>query len=239
MESRLSNALAAQHRRIDPGRWSDVYVVGDVHGCPDALDALVNEAGIGDDDLLVFVGDLVRKGPDSAGVVARVREAENALSVRGNNEEKLLRGEKALPELDGTEMRWLRSLPVAISWATGPGYGAGLVVHGGVDPRMPLGDHTVDDLQTARCLDPGGGYEGPFWYDSYEGPPRVFFGHTVLSDPLLHEWAVGLDTGYVYGGALTAYRLGDGTVHQVEPDRTEVERADAKVVSTGPGGADD
>ena len=176
MESRLSDAIAAQHRRIDPGRWDEVYVIGDVHGCPDALDALVDEAGIGDEDLLVFVGDLVRKGPDSASVVTRVRAAENALSVRGNNEEKLLRGERTLPELDEADMEWLRSRPVAISWGPGSGYDAGLVVHGGVDPRMPLAAHTVDDLQTARCLDPDGGYDGPFWYDSYEGPPRVFFG---------------------------------------------------------------
>lgn len=237
MESRLSDAIAAQHRRIDPGRWDEVYVIGDVHGCPAALDALVDEAGIGDEDLLVFVGDLVRKGPDSASVVTRVREAENALSVRGNNEEKLLRGERTLPELDEADMEWLRSLPVAISWGPGPGHDAGLVVHGGVDPRVPLAAHTVDDLQTTRCLDPDGGYDGPFWYDSYEGPPRVFFGHTVLSDPLCSEWAVGLDTGYVYGGSLTAYRLGDGAVHRVEPGRTEVERAEAKIVSTGPGDA--
>jgi len=232
MELTLSEALAAQHRRIDPTRWDEVYVVGDLHGCPAALDSLVDDVGITDDDLLVFVGDLVRKGPDSAGVIERVRGAPNALSVRGNNEEKLLRGDATLPELDAADLQWLRSLPVAISWAGGSGYGQGLVVHGGVDPRRPLEEHAVGDLQTMRCLGSDSGYQGPFWYDSYEGPPRVFFGHTVHSHPLVDDWAVGLDTGYVYGGALTAYQLGEGTIHQVKPDRTRVERADAKIVPT-------
>ena len=217
------------HLDIDLDEYDRAYVVGDVHGCPEPLDRLLSRLEVTDDDLVAFVGDLVRKGPDSASVVERVRNADNMFSVRGNNEEKLLRGEKSLASLSGDDLAWIESLPVAIT------VGENLIVHGGVDPRMPLAAHTVDDLQTARCLDPDGGYDGPFWYDSYEGPPRVFFGHTVLSDPLCSEWAVGLDTGYVYGGSLTAYRLGDGTVHRVEPGRTEVERAEAKIVSTGPG----
>lgn len=51
----------------------------------------------------------------------------------------------------------------------------------------------------------GDGYDGPFWFETYEGPPRVFFGHTVLEEPFEREWTVGLDTGCVYGGTVTAY----------------------------------
>jgi serine/threonine protein phosphatase 1 len=80
-----------------------------------------------------------------------------------------------------------------------------MVVHGGVDPRRPLAEHTVEQLLTMRSVPPGNGYDGPFWFESYEGPPRVLFGHTVLAEPLVTDWAVGLDTGCVYGGRLTAY----------------------------------
>ena len=218
--------VADQHRRIDPTEWDDVYVVGDVHGCRETLDQLVGAVDMSADDLFVFVGDLVRKGPDSAGVVERVRAAENMLSVRGNNEEQVLRGEATLPELDEAAREWIRSLPVAISWD------GALVVHGGVYPDVPLAEHTVDDLQTARATVPGGGYDGPFWYDSYEGPPRVFFGHTVLEEPLVRAWSVGLDTGCVYGGSLTAYRLGDDSIHRVPAQQTGLERPDSKVAST-------
>ncbi|MGQ4556540.1 metallophosphoesterase [Halobellus sp. GM3] len=218
--------VAAQHRRVDLSEWEDVYVIGDVHGCDATLERLIEAVGVTDDDLLLFVGDLVRKGPASAAVIERVRGADNMLAVRGNNEEKLLRGEKSLPGLDRSALTWLRSLPVAISWD------GGLVVHGGVDPSQPLSEHTVDDFQTMRSPASGDGYDGPFWYEAYEAPPRVFFGHTVLENPIVTESAVGLDTGCVYGGSLTAYRLGDGAVHSVPARREGVDRPAAKVVST-------
>jgi serine/threonine protein phosphatase 1 len=212
------------HRRLDLADWDDVYVVGDVHGCRRELDALVERLGVTADDLLVFVGDLVRKGPDNRGVVDFVREAPNAVSVRGNNEEKLLRGEASLDDLDDDDVTWIASLPVAVSWE------GALVVHGGVDPRKPLADHSVDDLQNTRSLASAGGYDRPFWFEEYDGPETVFFGHTPLAAPAAHDRAIGLDTGCVYGGALTAYDWYRDAFVRVDTDRTVQERADSKFV---------
>jgi serine/threonine protein phosphatase 1 len=213
------------HRQLELSDWDDVYVFGDVHGCLEPFERLLSTLDVTDDDLVVIVGDLVRKGPDSAGVVDRVRNAENIFSVRGNNEEKLLRGEKTVEGIDGPELEWLRSLPVAIHWD------GGLVVHGGVDPREPLAAHTIDDLQNTRSLAPDGGYESPFWYERHEGPPRVFFGHTVLESPVDREWAVGLDTGCVYGGDLTAYDVRRETFHSVPGRHDSVTRSSSKIVT--------
>ncbi|MDB2223251.1 metallophosphoesterase family protein [Halorubrum ezzemoulense] len=212
------------HLDIDLDEYDRAYVVGDVHGCPEPLDRLLSRLEVTDDDLVAFVGDLVRKGPDSASVVERVRNADNMFSVRGNNEEKLLRGEKSLASLSGDDLAWIESLPVAIT------VGENLIVHGGVDPRKPLAEHTIDDLQNTRSLAPGGSYDPPYWYEEYAGPPRVFFGHTVLDEPVRSEWAVGLDTGCVYGGALTAYDLRAETVTAVPALRDGVGRSDAKIV---------
>ena len=212
------------HLDIDLDEYDRAYVVGDVHGCPEPLDRLLSRIEVTDDDLVAFVGDLVRKGPDSASVVERVRNADNMFSVRGNNEEKLLRGEKSLASLSGDDLAWIESLPVAIT------VGENLIVHGGVDPRKPLAEHTIDDLQNTRSLAPGGSYDPPYWYEEYAGPPRVFFGHTVLDEPVRSEWAVGLDTGCVYGGALTAYDLRAETVTAVPSLRDGVGRSDAKIV---------
>jgi serine/threonine protein phosphatase 1 len=222
--SGLDAALGEKHRRIDADAWANVYVVGDVHGCLTELDALLDRLAPGRDELVVFVGDLVRKGPDSAGVVERVRAAPNFVTVRGNNEEKLLRGETALDELDEADLAWLGAQPVAISWD------GGVVVHAGVDPRKPLVQHTVDDFETVRELgsEP---YEPPFWFDAYEGTERVFFGHTPLDRPLCRERAVGLDTGCVYGGELTAYDCGSDRFVSLAPDRTVRERAARKFVT--------
>ncbi|WP_121743413.1 metallophosphoesterase family protein [Natronorubrum halophilum] len=185
-------------RHIDLEEYGDLYVVGDVHGCLEALEALLSKLELDDDDLVIFVGDLLRKGPASGAVLDRVRRSPQLVSVRGNNEQKLLDGTASLETLDSDDLEYLETLPTAISWD------GGLVVHGGVDPNRPLSSHSSDSLLTMRAPD-GDGYDGPFWFDEYEGEPRVFFGHTVLSQPLDREWAIGLDTGCVYGGSLTAY----------------------------------
>lgn len=218
----FNRAVAAQHRRVDATNWDDIYVVGDVHGCRADLDVLLSKLELDTNDLVVFVGDLVCKGPDNHGVVTLVRDSPNMISVRGNNEEKIIRGETSVPDLTEADTMWLASLPVAISWE---GY---LAVHAGVDPRKSLTEHTVDDLQTMRSLAPGGSYDAPFWFDYYEGPERVVFGHTVLERPLVDTYSIGLDTGCVYGGALTAYDCTRDRSVSVEANQTVKERSDEK-----------
>ena len=223
-----AGALAAvrdSHHRIEADQWDDIYVVGDVHGCLSAFERLVDRIGLDEDTLAVVVGDLIRKGPNSHGVVEFVREHENVLSVRGNNEAKVIRGDKEVPGLTGEDRAYVESLPHAISWEDA------LVVHGGVDPRKGLGDHESDEFLTMRSLTPDGSYERPYWFEEYEDSPRVFFGHTVLAMPYESPGAVGLDTGCVYGCELTAYRVGTGEFVTVTPEETYQERSADSIVS--------
>jgi serine/threonine protein phosphatase 1 len=223
-DDQFHESVAPRHRRIDASAWEEIYVVGDVHGCRRELEDLLARLSPGEDDLVLFVGDLVRKGPDSAGVVALVRSRENVLSIRGNNEDKLIHDRKTLATLDEADLSYLESLPVAVSWSDA------LAVHGGIDPRRPLAEQDVDDLLTCRAVPPENGYDGPFWFETYEGPPRAFFGHTVLEDPVVSEWAVGLDTGCVYGGALTAYDYYGDELVSVPARETYRDRADEKII---------
>ena len=220
---RFSDAVEPRHERLDLDGHDRVYIVGDVHGSRSALERLLARLAPTADDLVVFVGDLVRKGPDSPGVVDLVREDPRLVSVRGNNEQKIVRGDKRPAWLRDGDRAYFESLPVVLSFADA------LVVHGGVDPSRPLADHAVDELLTMRAPH-GNGYDGPFWYDSYDGPYRVFFGHTVHDAPLERAHAVGLDTGCVYGGTLTAYDYRTDEFVAVSPTTTHQERARSKVV---------
>lgn len=78
-------------------------IIGDIHGEHDALLRVLNALGYDDAGRhpqgrsLVFVGDLCDRGPDSPGVVARVRrlvEAGRAVMILGNHELNLLRGDR-------------------------------------------------------------------------------------------------------------------------------------------------
>jgi len=220
----FSTAIEAQHRRIDRSNYRNVYVVGDVHGCRGALDALLAKLDPAAEDLVVLVGDLVRRGPDSAGVIERVRSTPNVVSIRGNNEEKIVHGRRQLPELSVADVRWLRSRPLVLSWE------GTVVVHGGIDPREPRDALTVDDLQNTESVAADG--DGPpYWWERYDGPERVFFGHEVLERPLVGASAVGLDTGCVYGGRLTAYDCARDRTVSVAAPRAHRERAPEKFLS--------
>ncbi|WP_300974424.1 metallophosphoesterase [Sphingomonas sp. LHG3406-1] len=76
------------------------YVVGDVHGRLDLLDDLLVRIAADHGGrppahgLLAFVGDLIDRGPDSAGVIERIRTLKltgfRIVALAGNHEEVLL-----------------------------------------------------------------------------------------------------------------------------------------------------
>ncbi len=71
---------------------SRTIIVGDIHGMLPELIALLEQVRLTREDHLVSVGDLVDKGPESAGVVKHLRNLrENGFAVtlvQGNHEEK-------------------------------------------------------------------------------------------------------------------------------------------------------
>jgi hypothetical protein len=81
------------------------------------------------------------------------------------------------------------------------------VVHAGLVPGRAPRDLDPEDLVSLRRLEARG---RPYWYEVYQGPNLVLFGHTPASIPRVRRAngrlvALGLDTGCVYGGKLTAY----------------------------------
>jgi serine/threonine protein phosphatase 1 len=79
-----------------------------------------------------------------------------------------------------------------------------IFVHAGLRPAVPLAEQTLDDLLWIR---------DPFLQSTYDWGRRVIHGHTptdgLAPDILPHR--INVDTGAVYGGALTAIALPDCT----------------------------
>lgn len=72
----------------DEGR---IFVMGDIHGCIDEMNALIKKIDFQPEiDVLILAGDLVFRGKDSIGVIRRAKEL-NALCVRGNHDDKVIR----------------------------------------------------------------------------------------------------------------------------------------------------
>jgi diadenosine tetraphosphatase ApaH/serine/threonine PP2A family protein phosphatase len=183
------------------------------------LRALVQKAGVGADDRVVLVGDLVAKGPDSAGVVAWAREA-GAAAVLGNHDEHVLRARAGKPDakdhhlrvakaLHAADVEWLEALPLwlRVDFAGQPH----VVVHGGLVAGVAVEAQARDHLLAMRSVRPDGTpskkIEGTPWAVLWKGPEHAVFGHDAIRGLQQHAHATGLDTGCVYGGQLTALWL--------------------------------
>ncbi len=125
-----------------------ILLMGDVQGCCDALDRLLAETGFSPSrDRLVVLGDLVNRGPDSLGVLRRLRAMGDAATcLMGNHDLHLLAVAQGVRRAHRTDtlddildapdreawLEWVRSRPLATLEA------GWLCVHAGVVPAWDV-----------------------------------------------------------------------------------------------------
>lgn len=198
-------------------------VIGDVHGCVHELEELLDACQATSADSVVLVGDLVAKGPDSCGVLKLVRSV-GARAVRGNHDHAVLRWHEPIQQgtapprgtqhlniarqLDGDDWALLLSLPLMLPLPEQQT----IIVHGGLVPGIALNEQSADLLMNMRTLRADGtgsrrAEDGDLWGAHWPGPDLVVFGHHATAGLQRHAHAIGLDTGCVYGGRLTALIL--------------------------------
>jgi Calcineurin-like phosphoesterase len=217
-----------------------IYAVGDVHGCADRLEAL--HAAIAEDlarrpvaaPLLLHIGDYVDRGPDSAGVLARLLagptlpDEVEVVNLMGNHERTMLdalEGDRAA----GTDWLFQGGRPTLESY--------------GIDPDGPreawargLPATHLEFLRDLALQRAEGGYlfvhagirpgvplaaqvaedllriRQPFLYTEQDLGAVVVHGHTPVKAPVVRVNRIAIDTGAVFGGKLTAAVLEGETV---------------------------
>jgi hypothetical protein len=202
---------------------SRTILIGDVHGCAEELEALLEYVNWTPEDTVCFVGDLLARGPDGPGVLRIYRET-CARGVLGNHEDRLLEARAAraggaggprlspahealLVELSDEDWALLETWPLYLDL---PSHGI-RVVHAGVVPGVPISRQRRKDLLKMRALEPDGSattrWRERSWAQDYADEPHIVFGHNAVSGVQIHPHATGLDSGCVYGGRLTAMVL--------------------------------
>ncbi len=178
----------------------ETLFVGDIQGCALEFQDLLEVVRFDETrHRLALCGDLVNRGPDSAGVLALARRLP-ALTVIGNHEVALLAG-KRTPSLDTVRAQlgdslpgWLRWLEARPLFVREDGF---ILVHAGIAPGKRPEQCTREELTEIRTVD------GRPWFDSWPGPETVIFGHWAQRGKVDLPLCKGLDTGCVYGGRLT------------------------------------
>jgi serine/threonine protein phosphatase 1 len=210
-----------------------------VHGCNAQLAALHEAVA---DDLhrrpaatsrLIHIGDYVDRGPDSAGVVARLLNGPHidgmkVINLMGNHEHTMLAavsgdrpagtdwlyqgGRPALESYgidpEGPREAWIERIPPAhLAFLRGLSMqyrlGDYLFVHAGIRPGIPLDRQAHEDLLRIRQ---------PFLYTEQSFGVVVVHGHTPVKAPVIRANRIAIDTGAVFGGVLTCAVLENETI---------------------------
>lgn len=210
-----------------------ICAVGDVHGRLDLLDQLYGMIArhplieTAERRVLLHLGDYVDRGPDSKGVIDRVRKGLRgfeSISLMGNHEalmrdyldgkpesewwvEDGMGGAEALEsfgvdpqtasrDLDATRAKvgaetiaWLRTLK--LSYREGNYFFA----HAGVRPGVSIEKQVAEDLIWIRR---------EFTSSERDFGARVVHGHSPSPEPEIKRNRIGIDTGAVWTGHLTA-----------------------------------
>ncbi|GAA2009426.1 protein phosphatase [Nakamurella flavida] len=248
-------------RRDDHGPFD---AIGDVHGCLAELVELLDRLGYAvvrdgqgrpvdavhpQGRRVIFLGDLVDRGPDVVGVLRLamgMHRAGHALAVPGNHEHKLVRAlrgrdvqrthglAETLDQLDRESAEFRAEVA---QWCDGLvahlvlDDGKLVVAHAGL--KESYHNRASGRVRSFALYGDSTGETDEYglpvrypWAQDYRGAATVLYGHVPTLEP---EWVnntMCLDTGCVFGGRLTALRypereLVSVAAHQVwyEPTR--------------------
>ena len=201
----------------------DICVVGDIHGEYRLLEKLINSISNTIKDMqYVFVGDYIDRGPDSEGVLdflMELNKSESCVFLKGNHEQMCLDAHTdpygqsfyhwcsnggtqtlesfELNRIPDKYLEWMKGLETISATKD---Y---IFVHAGLRPGIPYDQQSIQDKIWIRDL---------FLDSNYDWGKLVIHGHTPVNRIDVRPNRINIDTGAVFGGALTALVLRpDGT----------------------------
>ncbi len=238
-ETTPTNSATERGKRHADGR---LFAIGDIHGCPDELAAMLRAIKPEANDTVVFVGDYVDRGPSSREVIQQVLELSKSgpevIALKGNHEDMML----SFLGLDGhygesflfnggaitLDSYGVRESEVERAIERIPeehlNFLRGLAlsywrppyffVHAGILPHRQLMEQDPEDMLWIRQ---------EFIFHPHRADAIVVFGHTPMRDVLIDlPYKIGIDTGLVYGAKLTCVDFTEGVAYQVDRGNTAV-----------------
>lgn len=210
---------------------AQTLLIGDIHGCSNEFSALLDLIGDYDPKHIVLLGDLVNKGPNPGGVFRTVRDL-HCHCIRGNHdldhlawsqgtrepkEESILTREAMTSDDYAAYLEMVEHMPIYFENKDL------IAVHGALQLQgdLPL------FLQSSELLTGEIDFDLS-WKDNLALNRPVVVGHKryskTLSEPYVNSGIFyGIDTGCVFGGALTALELPSGRIWQVPAERQYAE----------------
>ena len=205
-----------------------IFAIGDIHGCIEQLKSLIETINPSKDDTLVFLGDYIDRGPDSQGVIDFLLHLKNrckCIFLMGNHEDELIKycsgkdgdffrnigGRETIASYTKSKAkRFTDCLPEShweffnslLLYHEDESY---IYVHSGIKPSVPLKDQDKEDLLWKTNENYSTGMS-----------KKVIYGHRVNIIPRVDSDKIGIDTGCIITGVLTAIELPQETFIQTK-----------------------
>lgn len=245
-------------------------IIGDVHGCRTELETLLAQLGYQSDEKnihahpegrrLIFLGDLVDRGPDSVGVLKLafdMVEAGRAFWTPGNHDDKFHRYLKGNPVKIshglGDTIKQLEALGEAERQALIERYlqryrrtvdhlvfddGKLVVAHAGMKAEMQgrTGGRVRNFAlygETTGEIDEFGLPVRANWAADYHGKALVVYGHTPTPEAEFIGSTINIDQGCVFGGKLSVLRYPEREIISVPALQTYYQPAKPFLVEPG------
>ncbi|MGD9947428.1 MAG: metallophosphoesterase family protein [Desulfobulbus sp.] len=204
---------------------STTCVIGDIHGSHAALTTLLTKV-LHKAETIVFLGDYVDRGPHSQEVVSTIislqqKKSHRIVPLMGNHDFLFL---QFLSGRDASVFLQVGGLQTLASYGLSPSANLperaakvpeqhqtffkslplwwqdqhAIYVHAGLQPGRHLSQQTSQWCLWAR---------EQFFQSKYDFGKPVIFGHTIFDEPFITPHCIGIDTGAVYNGSLTAILL--------------------------------
>jgi len=225
-----------------------VFVIGDLHGCPEETEVLLqhmeDSLGLAEQDLVIFLGDYIDRGPNSNETIELVlefkRKFPTTICLKGNHEDMLLDflgfgGRLGQAFLYNGGLETIQSYGISVFAppeemvnALPPEHFKFLTelesivkidgyicVHAGLNPLRDLEAQNDSDVFWIR---------DEFIANIHSFQHTIVFGHTPHREIFMHlPFKIGIDTGLVFGNKLTCLELKSGEVYQVKRGSKAVE----------------
>lgn len=212
------------YQRIDGENWRHIYIMGDLHGCLSKMVTQLKTRRFDPrQDLVISVGDVIDRGPDSPGCLALL-EKRWFKAVRGNHEEMaidalelgdrmlwMMNGGDWFSGLPGERRQSVRDallhcheLPLVIELHT---HNQILVIAHADYPsshyawNKPVDEHRL--VWSRERLNQNMSGEG----ENITGADQFYFGHTPLKEAARYNNQNYIDTGAVFGNKLTLVQV--------------------------------
>ena len=212
-------------------------IIGDVHGCKDELEDLVEQFGfVYGTDRLFQTGDMITRGPDTLGALEFAKDL-GIRHVLGNQEARLLQtiatGAKLRKKRDWDFLNRMKGFEKEIvqhirNWPVWIEEDDFFLVHAGFQPDVEhpteMNPHVMLHVRTwdGQGVDMNNP-QNPAWFEFGPWHKTVVFGHWAERGLYLAEGFRGIDTGCVYGESLTGWCPEEDRIYQVPARKNYVE----------------